>query len=501
MKSASVWIDTGPDQQPLPRLEGHVRADVAVVGGGIVGLTTALLLAEAGVDVVLLEANRLGRGVSGHTTAKVTSQHGLIYARLRSKFGSDGARTYAAANEEGLAWIADRVERDGIACDFRRQPAYLYMEQQSGREKLEREAEAAVEAGLPAALLESVPLPYPVAGAVRFDDQAELHATRYLLGLAERIGGAGGRMFEGSRALAVSGGSPCTVTTAAGGVSAERVVLASHYPFLARSLAFARLHPSRSYAIACSIAGASPPGMYINGESPTRSLRTAPLEGRELLLVGGEGHKTGEGGDTERRYLSLERFARAHWQLESVDYRWSTQDNLTVDGVPYVGRLMPRNDRLFMATGFAKWGMTGGTAAALLLFDLLLERDNLSASFFDPNRLTPLAGGPKLIEENARVAFHFFGDRLRKRGDRRLEDLAPGEGDIVRHRGQKVAGHRRDDGTLVAVSTRCTHLGCQVAWNTAERSWDCPCHGSRFSPEGEVLQGPAVRDLELRLSP
>jgi glycine/D-amino acid oxidase-like deaminating enzyme/nitrite reductase/ring-hydroxylating ferredoxin subunit len=439
--------------------------------------------------------------VSGHTTAKVTSQHGMIYARLRSKFGADGARAYAAANQAGLEWIAERVEHDGIVCDFRRQPAYLYMEHASGREKLEGEAEAAVEAGLPAALLESLPLPYPVAGAVGFERQAELHASKYLLALAERIGRASGRMFEDSRAVAVSAGSPCTVTTTAGAVSAERVVVASHYPFLDRSLAFARLHPSRSYAIACRIAGEPPPGMYINGESPTRSLRAVPLDGRELLLVGGEGHKTGEGGDTEQRYRALERFARAHWRLESIDYRWSAQDNAAVDGVPYVGRLMPRNDRLFMASGFAKWGMTGGTAAALLLADLLLGRDNPWAPFFDPNRLTPLAGGAKLIEENARVAFHFLGDRLRKRGDRRLEDLAPGEGDIVRHDGRKVAGHRRDDGTLVAVSPRCTHLGCQVVWNTAERSWDCPCHGSRFSPEGEILQGPAVRELERRPSP
>jgi glycine/D-amino acid oxidase-like deaminating enzyme/nitrite reductase/ring-hydroxylating ferredoxin subunit len=498
MKFESVWIDTGPDQPPLRRLEGHLRADVVVIGGGIVGITTALLLAEAGVDVVLLEADRLGHGVSGHTTAKVTSQHGLIYSRLRSRFGAEGARTYAAANQAGLAWIADRVEDDGIACDFRRQPAYLYMEDESGRAKLEREAEAAVEAGLPATLLESASLPYPVAAAVRFDQQAEFHPVSYMLGLAERSGRAGCRIFEGSRAVAVHSGSSCTVTSAAGKVSAERVVVASHYPFLDRSLAFARLHPSRSYAIACSIAGEPPPGMFLSGESPTRSLRAAPVDGRELLLVGGEGHKTGEGGDTEKRYRGLERFARAHWQLESVEYRWSTQDNIVVDGVPYVGRLMPRNNRLFMASGFAKWGMTGGTAAAMLLSDLLLARDNPWASFFDPNRLPPLAGAAKLIEENGRVALHFFGDRLRERGDRRLEDLAAGEGDIVRHGGQKVAGHRRDDGTLVAVSPRCTHLGCQLAWNTAERSWDCPCHGSRFSPEGEILQGPAVRKLERR---
>ncbi len=496
MRAESVWLATGPGQPPLPRLEAPLSAEVVVVGGGIVGLTTALLLGEAGVDVVLLEAGRLGHGVSGHTTAKLTSQHGLVYARLRSKLGTEAARTYGAANEAALAWIAARVAADGIACDFRRRDAYLYVERPAEREKLERELEAALAAGLPASLTEGTPLPYPVAAAVRFVDQAEFHVGKYLRAIADRAQAVGCRLFEDSRALAVSEGSPCVVETAAGTVSAERVVVATHYPFLDRSLAFARVHPSRSYAIACRIEGEPPPGMHINAGSPTRSIRAVPVEGGELLLLSGEGHKVGEGGDTEQRYRSLERFARAHWAVESVEYRWSAQDNFTVDGVPYVGWLRPRGKRLLMATGFAKWGMTGGTAAALLLADLVRDRENPWTSLFDANRVKPLAAGPKLLEENARVALHFLGDRLRARGSRTLEDLAPGEGDVVRHGGEKVAGHRRDDGTLVAVSARCTHLGCQVVWNTAERSWDCPCHGSRFSPEGEVLQGPAVSRLE-----
>ncbi|MDQ3724916.1 MAG: FAD-dependent oxidoreductase [Actinomycetota bacterium] len=495
MSNQSFWIETGPAQSARPSLEGEVRAEVAVLGGGIAGVTTALLLAEAGVDVVLLEAGRIARGVSGYTTAKVTSQHGAIYSQLRSKFGPDVARTYGQANERALGWIAERVERDGIECDFRRQAAYLYAAESSSRSQVEEEAEAAIEAGLPATLVETTPLPYPVEAALRFDDQAEFHIHKYLLALAEQLEGLGGRIFEGTRALNVDGGSPCTVSTTGGAVVAERVVVATHYPFLDRSLAFARVHPHRSYAIVCEVEGTPPPGMHINVDSPTRSIRAVPSEGRELLLVGGEGHRTGEGGDTRERYRRLEEFARRHWQVRSVDYRWSTQDNVTIDQMPYIGRLTPRNERIFMATGFAKWGMTGGTVAALLLADLVRDRENEWEPVFTPNRFQPRAG-LKMAEENARVGLHFFGDRLRHRGTRPIEDLAPGEGDIVRHDGEKVAGHRRDDGTLVAVSTRCTHLGCQLNWNTAECCWDCPCHGSRFSPEGKVLQGPAVRELE-----
>jgi glycine/D-amino acid oxidase-like deaminating enzyme/nitrite reductase/ring-hydroxylating ferredoxin subunit len=494
-RRTSVWIDTGPEPPALPRLEGNVTADVAVLGGGIVGITTALLLSEAGMRVVLLDANRLACGVSGFTTAKVSSQHGMIYAQLRSSFGAQGARTYGEANEAALAWIADRVEQDGIDCDFRRQASYAYLGPGADRAQAEREAEAAIEAGLPAALVDETPLPYPVAAAVRFDDQAEFHPRKYLLALAAQLEAVGCEIYEHSHAVEVDDDEQCVVKTPGGSVTADRVVVATHYPFLDRAFAFARVHPRRSYALVCRIAGEPPPGMFISGDSPTRSVRAVPLDGEELLLVGGEGHKTGEGGDTEERYRTLERFAREHWDVRSVDYRWSSQDGTTIDGVPYVGPIMPHNDRVLMATGFAKWGMTNGTAAALMLADRLLGRENPWASLFNPNRVNARSA-VKFVEENAQVGLHFIGDRLTKRGSRPLEDLAPGEGDIVQYAGEKVAGHRRDDGTLVAVSPLCTHLGCQVNWNSAERSWDCPCHGSRFDPDGNVLQGPAVHRLE-----
>jgi len=224
--------------------------------------------------------------------------------------------------------------------------------------------------------------------------------------------------------------------------------------------------------------------------------RSQGTDGEELLLVGGEGLRPGAGGDTELRYGRLEAFARAHWDVRSVDFRWSAQDNVTLDGVPYVGRMTPRGERVLMATGFAKWGMTGGTAAALLLADLLTGRQHPWADFFDPNRLTLRASVPKLVKENVVTGVHFVGDRLMQGRPRPIEDLTPGEGDIVRHAGETVAGYRDDDGELLAVSPTCTHLGCRVRFNTAERSWDCPCHGSRFTPAGEVLQGPAVHRLE-----
>jgi glycine/D-amino acid oxidase-like deaminating enzyme/nitrite reductase/ring-hydroxylating ferredoxin subunit len=490
MKRTSIWVDTGPAQPGRPQLGEDVEADVVVVGGGIVGITTALLLQEAGVDVVLLEANRLARGVSGFTTAKVSSQHGLIYDRLRSRFGPETATAYGAANENALAWMADRVQRHRIDCDWRRRPSYAYLTED--RAAAEREADAAAAAGLPAAFSADPGLPYAVAGAVRFENQAEFHPRKYLLALAERLE----RVYERSHGVDVDVDGRCAVKTPGGRVTADRIVVATHFPFLDRSFAFARVHPQRSYALVCRIAGEPPPGMYISGDSPTRSVRAVPAGGDELLLVGGEGHRTGEGGDTEQRYAALERFAREHWDVDSVEYRWSSQDNTTIDTLPYVGPIAPRSDRVLMATGFAKWGMTGGTAAAHILAARLQGKKSAWADLFEPNRLNLRAAAARFVEENAKAGLHFVGDRLKHRGVRPIDDLQPGEGDIVQLGGEKVAGHRRDDGTLVAVSSVCTHLGCQVNWNTAERSWDCPCHGSRFSPDGDVLQGPAVHRLE-----
>ncbi len=435
--------------------------------------------------MVLIEANRIGHGVTGHTTGKVSSQHGMIYAQLRSKHGADAARRYGDANQAALEWIAARVASDGIDCDFRRRASYAWSDSRSDAED---EAHAAADAGLPASFVSSTPLPFGVGGAVRFEDQAEFHAQKYLQALAARLP----EVYEHTHA--VHAGS--FVRTPGGRIDADHIVVATHFPFPDRSLAFARAHPQRSYAIACRIAGEIPDGMFIRSGSPTRSIRAIPVAGSEFLMVGGEGHRTGTGGDTERRYAALESFAREHWDVQSVDYRWSAQDNTTVDSLPFVGPLTPFEDRVLMATGFAKWGLTGGTAAALILADRILGRENPWASLFDPNRLNARASAGKLVSENAKAGVHFVADRVTKRGRRDIEDLAPGEGDIVRHRGEKVAGYRDDDGTLIAVSATCTHLGCQVNWNRAERSWDCPCHGSRFAPDGTVLQGPAVHRLE-----
>jgi len=495
-KAASLWVDTAPERI-YPSLTADLGADVAVVGAGITGVTAALLLARSGAKVALIDAGKVGAGVTGFSTAKVSSLHGLTYHGLISSVGEDTARAYGEANEAGLARIARWVEELGIDCDFRRKPNFTYTEERSERGRIESEVVAATKLGLPAFYTETSDLPFAVAAAVRLDDQAELHPVKYVLALAEAAERAGVRVFENTRAISAHDGSPCVVQTENGArLRADHVIAATHFPFLDRGLFFARIHPERSYLLAARIRGDLPHGMFLSTEQPAHSLRTAPREGGELLLVGGGSHKTGQ-ADTAERYRGLEAYARERFDVESIDYRWATQDNMPVDGLPFIGRMWPFSGRILTATGYRKWGLAIGTSAGALLSDLVQGRPNAWAGPFDTKRLNLRASATDLAKENVNVALRFFGDRLAKRGGS-ARDLAPGEGRIVGNGPRQVAAYRDDAGRLHGVAARCTHLGCIVAWNGGDRTWDCPCHGSRFAHDGRVLHGPAVKPLEQR---
>jgi glycine/D-amino acid oxidase-like deaminating enzyme/nitrite reductase/ring-hydroxylating ferredoxin subunit len=485
----SLWIATTPSTT-YPPLEGDTEAEVAVAGGGIVGVVTAYLLAEAGVEVVLIERARIATGVSGHTTAKVTSQHGLRYAELTRRAGSRIARMYADANEAAVAWVAGA----GVDCELERAPAYVWAETDREVEQAREEADAARALGLPASFTGDVPLPVPARGAVRFDGQALIHPRKLLLGLADRLVAAGGRVYERTPVLDLDEGEPARLNTASGTVRARRVVLATNMATADRGLFFARAFAYRGYVLAAVLEDTPPSGMFINAGSPTRSVRPARESAEQLLIVGGEGHKTGSVTDTEPRWQMLDRWARERFRLGDVRYTWSTQDFYTPDRRPLVGPLRLGSTSAFVATGFGGWGMSGGVAAAAVLAALVRGHRHPHADVFASLRLPPLLS-TRFWSGNLAAVPHLFLDRLTARPVDALEALEPGDGAVVR-RGHKVLAVSRDeDGTLRALGAACTHLGCIVSWNSGEQSWDCPCHGSRFATDGTVLHGPAVAPL------
>ena len=494
-RNLSLWLGTTPGTS-YPRLSGTYDADVVVVGGGITGLTTALLLAQRGVSVVVLEAHRLAAGTTGYTTAKITSLHSLTYAHLIEQLGEENARLYGQANEAAIEQIATLVDSLGIDCEFTRAPAYTYTVDPGQRSKIEAEVSAAQSLGLPGSFTQDSDLPYPIEAAVRFDNQAHFHPRRYTLGLASAINAAGGAIFEESRALDIDERDGSVVVETDGGkVRAESAVIATLLPFLDIGGYFAKAHPSRSYALSIRCPGPVPVGMYLSVDSPTRSIRPVDIEGAAGLVLEGSSHKPGQTEDTERYYTDLETWARETFEVEAVDYRWSAQDYTTVDQIPYIGRC-PRTENVYVGTGYKKWGMTGGTVAGMIIADLIDGRDNPWLGVFDATRIGTGQAAMKFVKENASVGMHFVKDRLARLRAGEVRELSSGTGGIVRVEGNAVGAYRDTSGNIHAVSITCTHMGCSLKWNPAETSWDCPCHGSRFTHTGDIIEGPATQPLD-----
>ena len=490
----SLWTGT-TERTDFPTFDGDREVETVVVGGGIVGVTAALLCKEAGRDVALLESDRVVEGVTGKTTAKVTAKHGLIYADLLDIHGRERAADYAEANASAIEEVARRVEEHDIDCDFQRTTGYTYAANEDQRQKVRREASVAESLGLPASYVADPPFPEGAPGAVKFTDQAQFHPRKYLLDLVERVPGDGSHVFEETAVTDIDDGSPCRVETERGTVTAENVLVATHFPIEDPAFYFARQYPKRSYLLAVRLAEEPPDAMYYRDTDPYFSVRPHPTDDGTLTLVGGESHKTGQGGSTADRYRRLVEQARDHFDVESVEYRWSTQDYTTADEIPFVGQLGPTTENVYGATGFAGWGMTNGTAAGMLLADLAQGDTRPWAETFDPERLHPGKSNKELVSENVDVGAQFTRDWAKAALSPDVDEIAPGEGKVVRRGGTPLAVSRDEDGDIHAVSAICTHMKCLVRWNDGEQSWDCPCHGSRFTVDGEVLDGPAVEDL------
>jgi glycine/D-amino acid oxidase-like deaminating enzyme/nitrite reductase/ring-hydroxylating ferredoxin subunit len=494
-----LWLDGADTDYPVA--SGAIEVDVAVVGAGITGTTAAYLLKQAGKSVALLESDRICAGATGYTSAKLTVGHSLVYRELIESFGVEAARRYARSNQQAIERVAAIVEKHSLDCDFERAANFVYTESSNSTRAIAVEVDAALRAGLDAHLTTETDLPYPVAAAIRVDQQAQFHPWKYVAGLAALVSGDGSHVLERTRATGVRTGDPCTVETATGTVRASYVVIATQLPFTDRGLFFTKAHPLKSYAIAAPIAEEQAPrGMYISIDQPTRSVRSTQGVNGRILIVGGESHHPGEDRNPAARYGKLERFLEDRFGVDAAEWKWSTHDYIPLDGLPYIGRLSRSDERVLVATGYAKWGMTKGTLAAEILADAILGRPNENAALYDAHRRQLRRSALAFVKENSRVGLAFFRDRARPtHGRETIDALKPGEGTVARVGRKQVGAYRDDAGALHLLSARCTHLGCIVGWNAADRAWECPCHGSRFAADGTLVQGPATADLAKEL--
>lgn len=429
----SIWANSA--QMPtFPRLDGDLKTDVLVVGGGLAGLLCAHRLKQAGVQCALIEADRICGGVTRNTTAKITSQHGLIYAKLLKKFGQEQARFYWEANEAALGEY--RHLAGEIPCDFEEKDSYVFSADQVLL--LDEELSALDKLDIPAEFVREVPLPLPVAGAVKFSHQAQFHPLKFAAGIAQGL-----EIYEHTAAKEFA---PNGVVTDRGTIRAEKIIIATHFPMLNKHGAyFLKLYQDRSYVLALEKAG-QVDGMYLDAAKQGLSLRNQG----DFLLLGGGGHRTGkkDGG-----WAELEQAEEAYFPKAREVCRWATQDCMSLDSVPYIGRYGGKTPDVYVAAGFNKWGMTSSMVSAMLLTDLVQGKESTWAGIFSPQRRMLR---PQLL----------------------------------------VNGWEASVNLLTPTKPRCPHLGCALKWNPQERSWDCPCHGSRFEETGKLLDGPATGDLE-----
>jgi glycine/D-amino acid oxidase-like deaminating enzyme/nitrite reductase/ring-hydroxylating ferredoxin subunit len=493
-RADSYWNATASSSN-FPKLSEPLHVDVAIVGGGIVGITTARMLKDKGLTVAVVEARKVGRQVTGKSTAKVTTQHSLRYKTLKSKFGEERAQLYAEAQEVGIREIERLIREYQIDCDFETKAAFVYTCQENLISELEKELEVAKSLGLPASLVEETGLPFQVEAALRFDGQAQFHPTKYVSSLAETIPGEGCHVFEQSR---VTDWTPNHIETEHGSVSARNVVMATHLPLGQVGFYYAEVSPYAEPVIAAPI-GRTADGMYLSVEEPTHSFRTHTRGDTVFGVATGPSFKPGDTKKQQECFGEIERWLTSTFDAGPVQYRWVNEDYGSMDSMPFIGWSSSSNDRYLVATGFGAWGISNGTAAGIILADLAVGLENRWVKAFDATRIKPIAGGPKFIAENLGVASHLIGGYL-SRYPKSFDALALGEAAIVQIDGKNLAAFRDEKGKIHAVSAVCSHMGCLVGWNENDRTWDCSCHGSRFGLDGDVLHGPATRPLGFEIT-
>ncbi|NTS40631.1 FAD-dependent oxidoreductase [Flavisolibacter sp. BT320] len=492
----SLWQDTVGDVG-LPAGGNSTSFDVVIAGGGITGITTALLLQKKGLQCAVAEAHTLCFGTTGGTTAHINTFFDTSYDQIQSDFGADAAKLVARATNASRDLFHQHVEEYNIDCGFEEKNGYLYAVEESQVEELEKIVNASREAGVEVEWVDKITVPVPFVKAALFKRQAQVHPTRYVMALAKAFTDAGGVVMENCRVESSSKQDDgLEIKTAQGNLRAKHLVYATHIPPNINLLHF-RNAPYRSYAIAVLLAdNRYPNSLAYDMYDPYHYYRSQEIDGAKYLIIGGEDHKTAHHENTEACFNNLIAHARQHFDVATVTHRWSSQYFEPSDGLAYIGHLPGASDNVYVATGFSGNGITYSHIAAITLTDLITKGESVYADLFRPGRVKPVAGFTEFVKENADVVAQFVGKRLGAEKIEGLAEIAPGDGKLVKYEGSTLAVYKDESGKIYALNPVCTHAKCVVDWNGAEKTWDCPCHGARYNLNGEVITGPAQRALE-----
>jgi len=492
----SLWqanMPAYPSQANTPPAD---VVDVLIVGGGITGITTALLLQKAGKRCVVAEAQTLCFGTTGGTTAHLNTVLDHPYSEIVSKFGEKNAQLLARAAKEALELIKSNIAEYKIDCEFEEQKGYMYAQDDSQVKELEEILQASQKAGISMEYTDQIPIPVPFKKAVVFEGQGKFHPSRYVYALAKAFEDAGGILLQGCRVTKVETNETIEATSKYGVIKAKSIVWATHIPPGVNLLHF-RCAPYRSYAMAIQLKDdAYPEGLAYDMYDPYHYFRTQEVDGLRFLIAGGEDHKTAHEKNTAECFDKLEAYLMKYFDIESIAYKWSSQYFEPTDGLAYIGHLPGNPDNVYVATGFGGNGMTFSNISALLLSDLIVLGKSDYQDLFNPNRLKPIAGFASFVKEQADVVGKMITGKISTEKITELSEIAKGEARVVKYENHKLAIYKDDAGNVHAVNPVCPHAKCTVEWNTAEQTWDCPCHGSRFNADGVMLTGPASFDLE-----
>ena len=493
----SLWQHKMPEYVSKTKKLSDEVFDVLIVGGGITGITTALQLQKAGKQCILVEAHTIGFGTSAGTTAHLNTFMDNSYANIEKDFGEDNAHLVATVAREALELVKENIKEYNIECDYSEQEGYLFSQDEKQTKELDDIFDASKKAGCEVRYEDNIPVPIDFIKAVVFERQAQFHPAKYFYALAKAFEDAGGVLLQGCRVTGVhEKGDHLEIESSLGKIQARQLIYATHIPPGVNLLHF-RCAPYRSYVMGVKLKNNKyPDGLAYDMVDPYHYYRTHEVDGQKYLVAGGEDHKTAHQPNTEECFRKLESYLQKYFDIEEVSFKWSSQFFVPADGLPYIGHLPGNPDNIFVATGFGGNGMTYSHATALVLTDIILKGKSKYEKLFNPNRIKPVAGFENFVKEAADVVAKFIGDRFAKTKIKDLVELAPGEAKVVKYEGDSIALYKDEKGGLHAVNPACTHINCIVGWNTAEQTWDCPCHGSRFSMDGEVLNAPARKDLE-----
>jgi len=495
--NTSLWQPTASMPEPAKEDYPDTLYDTLIVGAGITGMTTALLLQKAGQKCIVVDAHRPGFGTTGGTSAHINTFADTSYDVVISDFDLNTGKLFARAIGDSVSLIAKNVSDYRIDCDFEWKQAYLYAETGDQSKELEDLYAGTQEVGVSAIRTKDVPTHAAYQKAILFDKQAQFHPLKYIGGLQAEFQKQGGVMREHTLVETIESEHEYHIAkTSTGDIKAKNVVYATHIPPGGINVLHFRCAPYRSYVLAATLKNDDYPDVLMyDMQEPYHYLRSHAMDGKKYLIVGGEDHKTAH-GDPESSFANLEAYVRRYYDVDEIAYRWSSQYYVPADGLPYIGQLPGTADGIYTATGFNGNGMILGTVSAIELSQLILNKESKYEGIFNPARIKPIAGFGEFIKENADVAYRFIADRFDVEKLPALAALSPDTGEVVDFEDQKVAVYKDASGALHALNPICTHAKCVVAWNTSEKSWDCPCHGARFDCHGNVLTGPARAGLE-----